>query len=376
MLMKKMTPMTPVQKIVIVVCVVVVVVAVVVAITLVAVYSKPGSGSSGSSGSGSPVYGCDATTGTCRAGLGSMTQQDCASKSKAEQLSFMYGCNPASGKCEPGFGQMAASCEHTLCEKLTWQCDQQNWLCKDTSVVTGISQTDCQCDPGLTASSYALVDAPNLPNQQGTNCKYGWTLDKSGNVVDTCFGNYCCASNYCGSFVTTDAYSSAVCPTITDPNDCTIVPLGHACQWDAGQSVCQAVAYDVGQCTACSQDSQCVVNGQTGKCVNQVCQLSLSNQSNQSSLSNHDQQQQQQQQQQNQLTCMQFPQGIQPVAPGLYPPAIQACEAVLNSQPLPDNSICSQMTDAYQCNKTNWQSQCSDKTGKVWYKKTSSCAAF
>jgi hypothetical protein len=118
------------------------------------------------------------------------------------------------------------------------------------------------------------------------------------------------------------------------------------------------------------------VNGQTGKCVNQVCQLSLSNQSNQSSLSNHDQQQQQQQQQQNQLTCMQFPQGIQPVAPGLYPPAIQACEAVLNSQPLPDNSICSQMTDAYQCNKTNWQSQCSDKTGKVWYKKTSSCAAF
>ena len=307
----------------IVVCVLV---AVGVAVTLVAVYSK--SGRSGRSGPPSPPGppGPPSPSG-----------------------SNTYGCNPASGKCEPGFGQMAAGCPDTTCEKLTWQCDQQNWVCKDTQKVTQTSQAACQCDPGLATSSYTLVQPPNLPNQQGTFCKYGWTLDKSGQVVDTCMGNLCCASNYCGSFVAADDYSLAVCPTLSQ-SDCQIVPDGHLCRWDAEKSVCQAATYDVGQCAACTSDEQCstLLFSRGGKCVNQVCQPAN-------------------------VTCYQTIEGMQPVAPGLFGPAIESCERLLNNQPLPDESTCSRITTDYECANTVYQSQCADKTGKVWYAKSTQC---
>ena len=294
----------------------------------------------------SSTYGCDKATRTCQAGLGSMTQQDCEATCK--DSSSTYGCNPASGKCEPGFGQMPESCPHATCEKLTWQCDEQSWDCKDTQTVTHTSQSGCKCDPGLASSTYTLLNPPNFPNQQGTNCGVGWTLDKTGKLVNTCLGNLCCASNYCGSFVAADDYSLAVCPTLTQP-DCKTIPNSYSCQWDSGQSVCQAVAYDVGQCAACTNDDQCsTLTSSSGKCVNQVCQPSN-------------------------IKCYQMVEGINPVAPGLFPPAIDSCMQLLDNQAVPDPTTCSQITQSYECAKTVYQSECADKTGKVWYQKRAQC---
>ena len=139
------------------------------------------------------TYGCDATTGQCRPGLGQQTQDACQAAGCPKPpppVDATYGCDTTTGQCRPGLGQQTQdACQAAGCSKppppvdATFGCDAQTGTCKRG----GGSQTESAC-----MATCAAQPSPGM----------GWACQPQGGCAQVAGGAWptqaaCSASCLC-----------------------------------------------------------------------------------------------------------------------------------------------------------------------------------
>jgi hypothetical protein len=250
------------------------------------------------------------------------TTHSTSSPSSSSSSSSLYGCNPMTGQCEVGKGTQSK--EECTCEKQTYACNQETGSCEDTQKLTNTSLSDCTCSQAQTYGCNPLTGHCEVG--KGTQSKEECTCEKQ---------TYACNQD---TWTCQDTQKV----TNTSKSNCDCTPKFKVSYYNLNESPPQS----------CTQDSDCPQNTehdftwtcQDGYCDSSTpinCQNTNSHTSSIPSIAEE---------------CMTL---FYTDIPGLSP-----------------NKLCSQITDAKECQQTSYESKCTDQTNKVWGTYTNSCFPF